>query len=262
MGERRKLDPTVNGLKYQNRIFMIAGYISDYELTYDEDIMKELGDVTSKKLTVADFKENKGYVDDEGYIFIFRENPSRKETIPWFTIIMNSEGKPALKFNQYRNEELRKAFRIERVGDLSMKRIIDESSPDDVLYDEQVLNDIMNATSKFIPEIKDEDDFLKKVIKTIILEKDVDVHKYKKLMKHSYELSNLLQSLTGKTKISPFVFLIWMELMGCHFKLTVQDNGSDKQNPLPFTVEYDSKRDAVLIHGKDDGNETVLRSAK
>lgn len=263
MGERRKLDKTVNGLNYKNRSFMVAGYLDDYKLTYDADILGEL-EAGEKTLTVADFEENRGYVDESGYVHIFREHPSDSELIPWFTVIMGDDGKPKLKFNKRRSEETRAAFRIERVGDLSIKNIIDTTTDGEVEYDPEVLNDIMRATSTFIPDIKDNDDFLKKLIKTIIIEKGVNVHKYKKKMQHSYELSNMLQGLSGTTKISPFVFAMWMELLGCDFEIKIVDNRTDSQDPLKDPVVYKSKTNEIRIMGKEqhDENISMPRSAR
>ena len=136
--EKRKLDKTVNGLNYKNRTFMVAGWLSDYKLTYDTDIVAEVTDSEKKQLTVNDFEENRGYVDDDGYVYIFREHPKNNELIPWFTVIMGDDGNPELKFNVRRSEETRKAFRIERVGDLSIKKIIEDTTPGEIQYDPEI----------------------------------------------------------------------------------------------------------------------------
>lgn len=263
--EHIELNEKETGINCINHTYMVAGWLSDYKLTYDEDILGELGR-DKKTLTVNDFKENRGYVDEEGNIYIFREHPNPNELIPWFTIEVDTNGKPKLVFNQRRSEETRKMFRIERVGNLTVKSIIDKTTEGEVEYDAEVLNDIMRATSTFIPEIKDGDDFLKKIIKTSILEKNVNVHKYKKCMEKSYQLSNLIQALSNKTKISPFVFETWMEILGCDFEIKVMDNGSDRQDPLPYTVRYKSMTGEIIVdrEGEENAKEKVhvSRSAR
>lgn len=249
--EHIELDEKITGINCINHTYMVAGWLSDYKLTYDEDILGELS-ADKKTLTVNDFKENRGYVDEDGNIYIFRDKPNPNELIPWFTIEMNADGKPKLVFNKRRSEETRKMFRIERVGNLSVKAIIDSTTDGEVEYDPEVLNDIMRATSTFIPEIKDRDDFLKKLIKTAILEKNVNVHKYKKRMEKSYQLSNLIQGLSNGTKTSPFVFETWMEILGCEFEIHLKDSGDDKQDPMPREVVYKSSTGEIIVKGEGD----------
>lgn len=253
--EHIELNERDTGFNYLGHSYMVAGWLSDYKLTYDRDILGELNDGEKKTLTVNDFKENRGYVDDDGYIHIFREHPNNNELIPWFTVVMKDDGSPKLEFNKRRSEETRKAFRIERVGNLSVKNIIDTTTEGDVEYDPEVLNDIARATSTFIPEIKDTDDFLKKLTKTSILEKDVNVHKYKKQMEKSYQLSNLIQGLSNTTKTSPIVFETWMEILACDFEIIIRDNGTDKQDPLKHVIIYKSSTGEIIIKEEDSREE-------
>ena len=250
-----ELNEKDTGINYLNHTYMVAGWLSDFKLTYDEDILGEIDEDGKKTLAVNDFKENRGYVDEDGYVHIFREHPNQNELIPWFTVVMRDDGTPRLEFNKRRSEETRKAFRIERVGNLSVRNIIDTTTEGEVEYDPEVLNDIARATSTFIPEIKDTDDFLKKLTKTAILEKDVNVHKYKNQMEKSYYLSNLLQGLSNTTKMSPFVFENWMEILACDFELIVRDNGTDKQDPLPRKIIYKSSTGEIIIKEGDSGEE-------
>lgn len=249
--EHIALNERSTGINCITHTYMVAGWLSDYKLTYDDDILGELS-ADKKTLTVNDFKENCGYVDEDGNIYIFREHPNPNELIPWFTIEMNADGKPKLVFNQRRSEETRKMFRIERVGNLDIKAIIDKTTDGEVEYDPEVLNDIMRATSTFIPEIKDSDDFLKKLIKTAILEKDVNVHKYKKRMEKTYQLSNLIQALSNSTKTSPFVFETWMEILGCEFEIRLKDSGEDKQDPMHHDIVYESVTGEIIVKGEGE----------
>lgn len=259
MEERREFNEKTTGFNYGDHSYMVAGYISDYKLSYD-----------GEGLSVRDLKENRGYVDEHGYIHIFRITPRRTEDIPWFTIEMGQNGAPKLKFNPNRSPETRAAFHIDKVRDLSVANIIANADPSVPLYDEAMLRDVQNATKVFIPEKCTFDDFLKKLVKEIIILKDVNVQKYKSRMEHSYELSNLVQGLMsspyeddekkrGGTKMSPFVFEKWMDLLGCDFEITVKNNGRDT-DPLPVTLHYNSKTSEVTIDGEEKN--TNLRSAK
>lgn len=250
--EHIELNERDTGFNYLGHSYMVAGWLSDYKLTYDANLLGEDG---KKVLTVNDFKENRGYVDEDGYIHIFREHPNPNELIPWFTIVMKDDGTPKLEFNKRRSEETKNAFRIERIGNLSVKNIIETTKEGEVEYDPEVLNDIARATSTFIPEIKDTDDFLKKLTKMTILEKDVNVHKYKKQMEKSYQLSNLIQGLSNTTKTSPIVFETWMEILACDFEIRIRDNGSDKQDPLMREIIYKSSTGEIIVREGDSEKE-------
>ena len=245
MGE--KLSDQSNGLNYADHTYMVAGYIKDYKPLYGED--------PDGGLTMSDFKENKGYVDDNGFVHIFRENPDPKEIIPWFTVQMSpNTGKPFITFNKRKNQNISSAFRIEHVGDLSISSIIKNTTDGPVQYSADVANDIARATSTFIPEINENDDFLKKLVKQIILEKGVNIHKYKQKLPKSSNLPNLQQALRGSTKMSPRFFITWMELLQCDFTVTIRDSGLDREDPLRKSITFDSEDGRIRY---DDGSEVI-----
>lgn len=259
--ERIALDKSSTAISYKQRAFMVAGYISDYKLTYDEDLIGELGGEKTK--TVADFEENKGYVDDNGQVHIFMQNPKKGEILPWFTVVLNDDGKPLLKYNTYKTEEIVKAFNISRIKDLSIANIAKESENVEELHDKEMIDRLLSATSVYVPKVKDSDDFLKKIVKTVIIEKGVDVHRFGGEMEKSYQLTNLITGLNNDSKMNPWAFLLWMELNRCKFKVTVTDTGSDKQTPLKYPITYDSSTGRIIVEkGGDEENEKVARSAK
>lgn len=258
------LDETVNGLNYKDRTFMVAGYLKDYKLTY-EDIIGEL-DESKKELTVADFKENRGYVDNDGYVWIYRETPKKTEKLPWFTVEADPDaGKPKLVFNPVRTGYEKSDFYISRVGDWTAKAIIDDTTDKPVEYDESVLTSIARATSVVSPTIEPTDDFLKKLVKQAIISKHVNVKKYNVKVPKSYYLSNLINGLTNTTKTGPLTFLQWMELLDCDFEIKVFDNGGDRDDPLPEPITYNSVKDKIIIgeDGDDDvPSDKMARSVK
>lgn len=46
--------------------------------------------------------------------------------------------------------------------DLSFDEIVRQTSDNDVMYNEQAINDLNNAASKYVPVINETDDYLKK----------------------------------------------------------------------------------------------------
>jgi hypothetical protein len=251
MGERRKLDKTTTGLVYKDHSYMVAGYISDYELTTESDMVAEVTGEEPKKLTVNDFEENRGYCDEEGFIHIFRKEPNKSEIIPWFTVELNSDMNPVLKFASYSTPELKRAFYIDRVGDLSTAAILKNSIGSDDMYDQEIIDELQNASSHYVPVIDESDDFLKKLVKTMLLETGIDAHSFKKYMEHSYQISNMIQGLNSKTKMNPFVFDTWMGLAGIPYKIVIQGPGSDPNHPLEHSIEYDSTTNRIHLVGKE-----------
>lgn len=256
-----KLDEYSNGFNFGDRTFMVAGYLKDFILTYGPAIS-----ISGKRLlTASDFKENRGYVDENGYIHIYRENPDKNELIPWFTTEFGADGFPVLKMNKRRSKETREAFRIERVGDLSIAHINKVTTDAPIEYDAEVSQDLARSTSNYIPEIKENDDFLKKVIKKAILEKEVNLNKYKATMNKTWTLPNLIQALFKDTKISPTAFVSWMEILDCDFELIIRDNGCDRDNPLPRAMAFnslDGRIHAKMEGGNKDAIESSLKSTK
>jgi hypothetical protein len=221
---------------------MVAGYIEDYQLT---------DDAKDDTPTYKDFEENRGYVDTEGFVHIFRKEPNHSEMIPWFTVITDDEGKPSLRFSGYVTTEMMRAFYIDRVGDLSIDYILRHSDGSDDMYDQEIIDELQNASSHYVPVIDESDDFLKKLVKTMLLETGIDAHSFKKYMEHSYQISNMIQGLNSKTKMNPFVFDTWMGLAGIPYKVTIEGVGSDPNHPLKHPIEYDSTTNRIRVIGKE-----------
>lgn len=247
-----KLDDTVNGLNYKDRSFMIAGYIKDYKpLNLLGEIIGDDTGSDKKPKTFADFKENRGYVDNNGYIHIYRTNPIDNEQLPWFTVISDNDI-CKLKFNPNKANWDAEAFHISKVGDLSVKEIISNTEDKPVEYDPEVIASVTRATALVNPVIKEHDDFLKKLVKQTIISKHVNVKKYTTKVPKPWILHNLIQStIYGDTKCGTNPFLQWMELLDCDFKIIVTDNGHDREDPLRKDIVYDSVTDKLTIGGEE-----------
>ena len=237
--EKMKLDPTSHGITYKNRAFMLDGYISDFNMSYEENGEKERN--------LSSLKDNKGYVDDDGYIWIYwKEEPKKSTSIPYFTIVNDSELNPKLKFSDWHTPETRKAFNIDNVGDCSLSYIKDHSTENDVAHNSEAILDVYSSTSAYLPEINDTDDFLKKVVKTAIIEKQVNLNKYKNIYgTKKYTLTNMRQALAGKTKMSPTVFMMWADILGFDFEVNIIDNGRDQGDNFKGIIHYDSASDTI-----------------
>lgn len=198
-------------------------------LHYGDDnmltILGYLGNVTT-------FVDNRGYVDkDTEKVYVY--NPKNKH-VPY--IIVSDDGEVTkvdtdLKiYDEY--------FKLSNSYENSIYTILSTTPKDAVLYDEEALADMNAATSVFVPEIRPDDDPLKKIIKSAIINKGIDINRLKCKLPEKYALTNLKSALIGKTKMSISVFQTWCGLLELDFTFTVSDNGNDSINPLsePITI--------------------------
>lgn len=202
------------------RAVSVVGYITDTNFNYEE---------------------GKGYLDDDGYVWIFCKNgkPKNSDEYPYFWIedenIMYS----------IPDDEIRDKFNIDNMIDISLVNIIEKTKPNEVLYDEQEIQDMNSAASFYVPIINDSDDFLKKIVKNTIITKGIDINRLKGKTDQKYVLPNMKAALENKTKMSVIYFCCWMELLGCDFQIDIIDNGLDSANKLKTDLIYTSNTDKV-----------------
>lgn len=208
-------------LAFKERTYAIHGYIGE----------------------VDEYIDNKGYVDKDDRIYICSNN---KEPM--------HDDVPILKIDKDGNTEkidvinpmTKEVFVLSNAYDLSMNNIIDNTTGDEVLYNEEALRDMNAATSIFVPQINEDDDSLKKLIKQTIISKQIDINRLKHKMPQKYGLTNMKSALVGKTKMSIQNFNIWCELLGVDFEFIITDNGSDTQNPLFTNIHYVSNTNKII----------------
>ena len=162
------------------------------------------------------FKSNENkvglYKTEDGYVIIEPESDSEKEK-----------------------------YSIRRVFTLDTASIFDhvESNTDQFiqLEDIEVIN---NNTDIYVPIIKDEDDFLKYIVKKAIIDKQINLKNYKDKFKNEYSLNNMKSSLGKSTKMTIPNFKAWCEVLGIKWEMTVRDDGTDTIRPLNETIHITS----------------------
>jgi hypothetical protein len=188
------------------------------------------------------FLDGKGYIsenNDTVWIYAGSGKPRNPNEYPYFWID-NGE----IKFSNP-NPLILSKYNITNIKEYSKAEIIAATDENEELFDESILNDINSSTSVFTPVIKSSDDFLKKIVKTVIIKKGINVNRLKSKTDEKYEIANLKAALVGKTKMSTKYFISWMELLGCDFNITVNDGGVDSIDPLKVTLFYQSYNDKV-----------------
>lgn len=190
------------------------------------------------------FKNGKGYVRDN-FIWIFLNNPPTDSKFPYFWY---EHGK--LCFGKIRSE-IKDDFLLEKSRPSSLIDTVYKVDPNQQLYDEEAISDMNAATSIYCPIIKDSDDFLKKIIKQVILFKRININRLKSKMDKPYVLSNMKTALMNDTKMSVPNFSIWADLLGIRFTIIIEDNGNDITNPLKKRIIYDSLTDQYIEENVD-----------
>ena len=208
-------------LAKKDRAYTVVGYVGDVDF----------------------YTDNKCYIDKKtGQIYVcsIKEKP-RHDDVP--IVFIDDKGKAT--YAGTKNPTTLKEFRVENLRDLSVDYILENTSEDEVLYNEKELADMNAATSTFIPIINDDDDPLKRIIKMAILEKNIDINRLKHKLPQKYGLTNMKSALVGSTKMSITGFKIWCELLEVNFEIAVFDNGKDAQDPLKTPLHYSSSDDRV-----------------
>lgn len=202
------------------RAVSVVGYITDTNFNYED---------------------GKGYLDDDGYVWIFCKNgkPKNSDEYPYFWIEDDN------MVYSIPDDEIRDKFNIDNMIDISLVNIIEKTKPNEVLYDEQEIQDMNSAASFYVPIINDSDDFLKKIVKNTIITKGIDINRLKGKTDQKYVLPNMKAALENKTKMSVIYFCCWMELLGCDFQIDIIDNGLDSTNKLKTDLIYTSNTDKV-----------------
>lgn len=185
--------------------------------------------------------DNKGYIKD-GYVWIYiKKKPLiDKNKYPYIYPVDNG-----YEFSHPSKETL-EGFSEKNIYDLSLMSIVEQTKPTDIMYNEQAINDLNNAASRYIPIVHEEDDYLKKIVKEAIIRKNVDINRLKSKMQVSYNLLNMKQALEKSTKMSVVYFMLWMEILGLDFEIKIKDNGQDRIDPLKEPLIYSSAIDVVV----------------
>lgn len=210
-------------------------------------IVEVLGEITEEDYTGTNadldskLTEGKGYVIN-GIVYIYygiQQKEPGINTKPECKFILLGEKDDPVHIipSESLSEEVMQKSKYSNSSKIDLEYIGKTTDPDEVLYDEEIIYNMNAATAKFVPIINEDDDFLKKIIKSIIIAKGVDINRYKSKMDTKYWLTNLKSALIGKTKMSVLNFAIWIELLGVDFDIIIQDNGTDAdtlKNPLVY----------------------------
>ena len=228
-------------LRTEDRIIEVVGELPTLNILSDDGVMKE----GEPDIPLIPYK---GYVID-GYVYMHSEsiNDETNYAVPWVTITEHDESdySQITRVTRPLAKEDMEEFSVEHLTPMDVVSISDSLVEGEKLYNEEAINDMNMAASVFIPVMNETDDFLKKVVKQTIINKNIDINRLKSCMSKNYGLSNMKQALIGKTRMSTTNFIMWAELLGIDFEVIVKDNGRDNISPLKHPLVYDSYSDSV-----------------
>lgn len=225
-------------LRTEDRIIEVVGELP----TMDVITANGINTIDSLEVSLVPYK---GYIID-GYVYMYT-NEIKSESnyaVPWVEIVEGVSGYQ--QTTRSLADEDMEEFSIERLTPMDVTSISDSLVEGEKLYNEEAINDMNMAASVFVPVINETDDFLKKIVKQTIISKNIDINRLKSCMSKNYGLSNMKQALSGKTRMSTTNFILWAELLGIDFTVTVRDNGHDTINPLKLSLLYDSYTDSII----------------
>lgn len=217
-----------------------------------EMIINNLGD--NKYHKVKEYEDvNQELILDYGYIkgdhvYIFRGDYDPDMEVIDPGIYMDENGKHIFIAPRTKLEE--KIFHIDNILYIDAESLLNQvtSNIEDFVLDEDIELLADNAES-FMPALKDDDDFLKRVIKLAIIQKQMNLNNYKSKVDSKWGLTNMKSSLTKTTKMTIRYFMQWLEVLGLDFEIVLTDNGTDKIRPLKEPVRIGS---ADIINNNDD----------
>lgn len=140
------------------------------------------------------------------------------------------------------NEKNKEKYHVSKLNELDPKSILSLLETDRENFVQMEDIEIINNNAEiYTPMIKDEDDFLKYIVKKMIINKKINLRNYREKFPNEYALNNMKSGLNKSTKMTVTNFVKWCEVLGCDWSMVVKDNGSDTNNPMTETISVDSR---------------------
>lgn len=139
-------------------------------------------------------------------------------------------------------EDLKEKYSTKNIKEFNVSDIIDEMIENsDSFTSPEDMEVIQNSSDITVPTIRDNDDFLTKIVKRVIIAKKINLKNYEHKVDKSI-FTNMKGSLnTEGRKMSVMYFKRWAEVLGFDFQIIINDDGTDRLAPLKETIEFNSE---------------------
>ena len=180
-------------------------------------------------------KKDVGYIIDD-MVYIYRGKVKDKTKLEFG--IYNDNGE--YKFIEPDNKE-KDLYHVRNITELNPDSIFTNIEKDkDMFVQPEDIEIINNNAEIYIPTIKEDDDFLKYLVKKIIIDKKINLRNYKNKFATEYSLNNMKSGLNRDTKMTVTNFKTWCEILGVKWDMVITDSGEDPLNPLPQDISISS----------------------
>lgn len=175
-------------------------------------------------------EKNVGYLKD-GLVYIYRGDISRKKK---FNSGIFTDKKGNVIFAM--TDEDKGLFDFKNVSDDTIHSILDQAKKINPKLKKKIMKEINKSSDIYMPELDENDDFLKHLVKLIVREKKVDLKDHKDKFKRAHDASNLKASLEAKTSpdgkrgtLTVNNLLKWMEVLEMDIEVTFRDNPNSEE---------------------------------
>lgn len=147
-----------------------------------------------------------------------------------------------------------------RLNNISHTYWVDEKISSEDIIDEYIYNykmgnnliignemKLANTGELYIPELKEEDDALTRIMKLMIIHKKIVLSNYSDKTDKDYSIDNLRSGLNGATiNMAVTKFLEWCKLLDLEWEFRLIDNGTDTSNPILNNLVIGTHKDLWL----------------
>lgn len=207
-----------------------------------------------------EFEDGKAYVNkNNNSVWIFKSRKPLKDVNKYPYMWVTDDG--VTHFSKYPNTGI---FNADKIVSIDTNEIIEaaaNSKNSESAFDDNIINDLNAGSEEFHPVLYDKDDFLKKLIKTVLNTVSISLNKYKSKVKQKYMISNMKSALMTKTKMSTQYFNAWVEMLGLKMTVIIEST-DDADDKIPEPLVYLSERDNVFKLSELDNADELLKINK
>lgn len=196
----------------------------------------------------AELTKNTGYLKD-GYVYIYRGDISKQKR---FKSGLFTDKKGNKLFAMSEDEKEKYAF--ENVKDDSIHSIVEQAKKINPKIKRKIMKEINKSSDIYVPELDENDDFLKHLVKLMLLEKKISLKDYKDKFKKSHDITNIKASLDTKTSsdgkrgsLTINNLLKWLEILEMDIEVIFKDSRTS-EDPCFKIFKYDAENGYEIIN--------------
>lgn len=202
------------------------------------------------KIYNHELHNRKGYIDlASGIVWIYmKEPPVHKSEAPYFWIDTELN---ELNQSSPSNDIMEQAS-VDNIRNQSTENLLEDvRNNKQMIYDHHLQELTQTASAKTFPLFKTYDDFLKLIVKAVLIDKNYSLNALPQAGALSHLINNMRQALTGTTKMSTTYFNQWSDIVGFKVTLIVEENGDDPMHVLERPLVYKSEFNKMYRQNPD-----------